>query len=226
MKFLIIQIWDSHCHNGPAFSEIAKITSKSTKEYCEFHGYDYLFMDKNPDPTRQISWGRSYLVKKNLDKYDWIWCIDSDLMIMNHTIKLENIVDDYDVIVSARQGKIENINTGSILWRGGMVSECLLNTLYRDEEFPNKGYWEQSALIKVIQNDKDWLRSIKIVKPRLINAFYHFWFPEDNYQHGDFVVHLAGSGNNYRFNELQKFEKLIIRPLKNIDIPIISQEYN
>jgi hypothetical protein len=229
MKFLIIQIWDSHCHNGPAFAELAKITSKSTKDYCELHGYDYFFMDKNPDPSRQISWGRSYLIKEKLKDYDWILACDCDLMIMNHTIKLEHLISDkHSVVVAANEGNIDRINTGSILWKNSLFSYQLLDKMYEDEEFANKGYWEQSTLIKLIKNQPELLEKIKIVSPRLMNSFYHFFFENENsnYKHGDFCVHLAGSGNNYRFNELQKFEKLIIKPLSNIDIPIISLQYN
>ena len=229
MKFLVIQIWDSHCHEGPSFSEIAKITTQSTKEYCELHGYDFIFLDKNPDESRHISWGRSKLIRDNLDYYDWIWAIDSDLMIMNHTIKLENIIDNnYDVIVAANENKIDRINTGSILWKNSAFSRRLIDDMYKDEEFPNKGFWEQSSLIKQIKSSGYLLQNIKIVSPRLINSYYHFFFTKENnnYKHGDFVVHLAGAGNTYRFNELKKFQQYIIKPLKNIDIPIISVEYH
>ena len=231
MKFLIISICDSHCHNGPAFTEIAKIANQSAKEYCELHGYDYLFLNENPDPTRQISWGRTFLVKQNLSKYDWILCIDSDLMIMNHTIKLEYLIDNnYNVIVAANERNINRINTGSILWKNCKKSEWMIEEMYKYEEFANKGYWEQSALIKLIGVFPSLLLdSIKIVCPRHMNSFYHFFFKNEvdsNYKHGDFCVHLAGSGNNYRIKELNNFRKYIIRPIENIDIPIISLEYN
>jgi hypothetical protein len=217
MKFLIVTVYNNHCHNGPSFSEIAEITNESTKEYCGLHGYDYLIMDKNPDPSRQISWGRTFLVRENIGKYDWILCLDADIMIMNHTIKLEHLIDnDYHVIVAASDGKIERINTGSILWRASDCSSKIIEKLYADDEFPNKGYWEQSTLIKLIKKYPELLDSIKIVNPRWMNSHYHYWFGNENYQHGDFCVHLAGSDNDYRFETLKNLREYIIKPIKNI----------
>ena len=223
MKFLIVQINDSHAHNGPTFNELAKITNKSTKEYCELHGYDYLFLDKNPDPTRQISWGRTFLVKENFSKYDFILCMDSDAMIINHTIKLEHLIDErYSVIVAANEGKIDRINTGVILWQTTSFSEHLIDRMYLDGEFANKGYWEQSTLIKLILNNPELLKNIKIVHPRFMNGMYHYWFGSENFCHGDFILHLCGSDNDYRFNCLTEMSRYIIRPIPNIQelIPI------
>lgn len=218
MKFLIIQICDNNCHNGPPISEIAKISKKSTQEYCDFHGYDYLFLENNPDITRHISWGRSFLVKEYLKNYDWIWCIDCDLMIMNHSIKLEHIVDNkYDIMVcSNKNNEINHLNTGSILWKNGEFSHNLLEEMYKDGEFANKGFWEQSTLIKIIQDNPKLLNNVKIVSKRLINSFYHYWFGDENYQHGDFVVHLAGTDNDYRHETIKNLEPYIIKPIKNI----------
>jgi hypothetical protein len=217
MKFLIIQINDQNAHNGPRFTELAEITNKSTQEYCDLHGYDYLFLDENPDPTRQISWGRTFLVKQNFKKYDWILCIDSDLMIMNHTIKLEHLIDErYSVIVAANEGDVDRINTGSILWKTDPFSEHLISAMYLDNEFANKGYWEQSTLIKLIKEFPKLLDAIKIVNPRWMNSFYHYWFGNENYQHGDFCVHLAGSDNDYRHETLSRLKWSIIKPVNDI----------
>ena len=226
MKFLIIQISDNHCHYGPAFSELAKITRESTREYCELHGYEYLFLDENPDPSRQISWGRTFLTKEKLKDYDWILAIDADLMIMNHTIKLEHLIDErYDIVVAANEEKVESINTGSILWRTSRASEHIIDMMYEDLEFANKGYWEQSTLIKLLRSnvmilDKPLKERVKIVSPRWMNSFYHYWFLKENYESGDFCVHLAGSNNDFRHETLLKLKEFIIRPRTSIPVQI------
>ena len=231
MKFLIISISDSHCHNGPAFTEIAKITSQSTEKYCDLHGYDYLILDENPDTSRQISWGRTFLVKEYLKKYDWILYLDSGIMLMNHTIKLEHLIDErYDVIVAANEGKIDRINTGSILWKNSEASYHLIDMMYSDGEFANVGYWEQSTLIKLLKAnptllDKPLSDRVKIVSPRVLNSHYHFWFGDENYQHGDFLVHMAGQDNDFRIETLNKLREFIIRPIPGIQklVPIWSR---
>lgn len=217
MKFLIISIYDSYCHNGPTFSQLAKISHQSLIKYCDLHGYDYLLLDKNPDESRQISWGRTFLVEKYLKSYDWILCLDVDIMIMNYTIKLEHLISDkFDLIVAASQQKIEGINTGSILWKNSEFSFDLIKKMYEDKEYAIKGYWEQSTLIKLIQNNPNLLNNIKLVSPKLINSFYHYWFPNENYQHGDFLVHLVGCDNDYRFETLKNLQQYIINPINNI----------
>ena len=93
-------------------------------------------------------------------------------MIMNHSISLDMIVDNkYSVVVGAGNNKqVDHINTGSILWKNSDFSQSLLDRMFADDEFVNKGFWEQSALIKLIKNDSSLLDHVKIVDLRMFNA--------------------------------------------------------
>jgi len=217
MKFLIISISDCNCHKGPSFNKIAEITNESLIEYCGLHGYDYLIHNSNPDSSRQISWGRTFLLREKLKDYDWVYLTDSDLMIMNHTIKLEYLISDkYDLVASASNKDIDRINTGSILWKNSPFSHKLIDLMYADGEFANKGYWEQSTLIKLIKQHPELLNNIKIENLRMFNSHWHYWFGVENLQSGDFCVHLAGSDNDFRVETLQALKEYIIKPIPNI----------
>lgn len=220
MKFLITSINSTGFHKGPTFKELANITAPSIIDYCSLHNYDYKIFQENPLSDKEISWVKLFSAKENIQNYDWVWCIDCDLMIMNHTIKLEHIVDNnYDVMMTTSlDGNIDYLNTGSILYKNSKWTQKFLEDIYNDGEFDNKGYWEQSAIIKYWKNHPEERSHFKFVNKRLINSHYHYWWTktDENYQHGDFAVHLCGMDNDFRYETLKNLQPYIIKPIKNI----------
>lgn len=214
MKFLIISVFDDGCHHGPSFREISKISSRSIIDYCNTHGYDYKIESQDLDKDRHISWSKLYLARKYLKDYDWVWCIDSDAMIMNHTIRLENVVDNnYDIIVALRENRVDSINTGSILYRNTDWNRDFMGEMYKQEEFKHSMFLEQSALQKLFLLDSENLakKHIKLVNHRLFNSYYHGWYPNENFRPEDFVIHLAGTSNDYRLKMFEFLRNYIIK---------------
>lgn len=215
MKVLVSSAYNNYCHYGPPFSDLAKISSPVIEDYCKSNNYDFIIksLTEEEEMDRNASWWKLVNIAENLEKYDWGWSIDIDGLIMNHNIKIEDIIDNkYDILVAARDGKVENINGGSILYKNSYWTNLFLKKMLDCEEFRMKGFWEQSTLIKYWnENIMDCQNHIKLVNHRLINSFYHCWFKEQNFKMGDLFVHFVGSNNDYRYDTMKKFEKFIIR---------------
>ena len=50
MKFLLITLYDNNTHNGGTFKQVHDLTVKSKEDYCKYHGYDLLVIDKSLQP--------------------------------------------------------------------------------------------------------------------------------------------------------------------------------
>lgn len=220
--FLIISVNDSGSHNGPTYSEIARITSKSIIEYSQVHGYYYAIHDTDLDISRPASWSKPYLTRKYLeDGYNFILNWDSDVMVINQNIKLENFVDhEHDVFITCYQNNIDHLNTGAIIYRNSPFTRDLLGEIYDSSKYPIAGpnvFYEQSALISYYKNHPEKQSRFKMIPVRSINSHFHAGFNDPkwnvNYVHGeDLCVHAAGTDNNFRYETFKELGNWIIKP--------------
>jgi hypothetical protein len=101
------------------------------RQYAARNGYGVIWEDDSvvlPSAGRTPHWGKIVALAKWLPHYDWIWWLDADAVIMNHSIPLESIVDRYanDETVDGRRVHLlicreepaSTFNTGSMLLRG------------------------------------------------------------------------------------------------------------
>jgi len=210
------------------FKEIADITQSTIEEYCKIQGYDFFIQTKDFDHSKGIGFERIKIALEKLQNYDWLWYLDIDTMIMNQTIRLENIVDEnYDIIISKnpKNKLITEINIGSILIKKTEWTRNFLEHINNLDEYYHHDWKSQQAIIDYINitHSQEVEKHIKLVNPRFFNSFYHEWFLEENFQIGDFVLHPAGSSNDYRirlFNEMKN--KIIKKPKDSFAI----QPYN
>jgi len=199
-KILIYTFADANQHHGCAFNELLKVTNISKEQYCKTHGYDFYCRTDNFKTPNSLGWERFQIICDFIDQYDWLFYIECDAAIVNHTIKLENLIDDnYDIII----GKVSNtkdhiqVNSGVFLVRCSEWSKNYFNSINKSEVY-SKYTDSQQFLISEINNKNEIKNHFKIMHLRFFNSYYHEWHPEDNYQHGDFVLHLAGTSNSYR----------------------------
>ena len=88
MKFLIFSYYNKLAHHGCSFDELAKTTIPTYKEYCEKHGYDFYCKTQNFTEGRTVGWSKFEIFLENMDKYDWMFYVECDSMLMNQTIRL------------------------------------------------------------------------------------------------------------------------------------------
>jgi len=214
-KFLIFTYHDEMLHGTKSYKDVAELTMPSKIDYCKTHGYDFYAKENDFDFSRRVNWERVpmfiNLIKEK--KYDWLWFLGTDCMIMNHTIRLENIIDDnYDMIIaSSSDNKIE-VNTDSWLVKCTDWSLDFLERINSNIELYHHPWCEQQAVINEL-HDNEIKKHFKIVHTRYFNSYYHAWYPDLNFKFGDFVIQAAGHDNDYRveiFNELK--DKIIKIP--------------
>lgn len=229
-KFLVFSYHNENRHHGRTFKEIGELTRASKEEYCQVHGYDFYLKDSNFDYSKRQGFERWDIFLDKIKDYDWLWYIEADLMIMNQTIRLENLIDDkYDFIIgeSNSNGEIKEVNNGSILIKKSDWSLSFLKHIDSLKKYYHHPWATQQAIIDYINitHPEEAKEHIKIVPLRYFNSYYHEWHPQHNFQMGDFVLHAAGSSNDYRFalfNEIKNYiiktpkEKIKIKPFLNI----------
>lgn len=213
MKFLVFTYHDEMLHGTKSYKDVAELTMPSKIEYCNTHGYDFAYKDNDFDFSRKVNWERVPMFIDFIKKggYDWLWFLGTDCMIMNHTIRLENIIDNnYDMILaSSNHDKIE-VNTDSWLVKCSDWSLNFLEKINKNISLYHHPWCEQQAVIDELHNP-DVMKHFKIVSTRYFNSYYHAWFPDFNFQFGDFVIQAAGHNNDYRVKLFQELQHKIIK---------------
>lgn len=212
---------------GQAYHSAVQASIKNKKEYCLLHGYDFICCDYSLDPTRHPAWSKILVLLETLSKnYKWVFWTDSDSLIMNFSIRLEELIDeDYDFIICGDKNIIDlneltvpgwkemaihvpNICTGEFLLKNSDWSRLFLQKCYGLKEFITHPWWEQAAMMDILAKDGtgECLSKTKIIPYRLLGSFPQGHsagntFVPVEYKEGDFIIHFAGTRN---LNELQQ----------------------
>lgn len=213
-KILIFTYHDEMLHGKTSYKDIHNLTSPSKEEYCKIHGYEFFVKDSNFDFDRKVNWERvpmfiNFIKQK---KWDWIWFLGTDCMIMNQTIRLENIIDDnYDMILANSSNSKIEVNTDSWLIKSSDWSLNFLETINKRTDLYHHEWCEQQAVIEEIEKNEGVKKHFKLVHTRCFNSYYHAWFPEFNFKFGDFVIQAAGHNNDYRLELFSELKDKIIK---------------
>lgn len=112
-------------------------TCKNTSEYCIRQGYDFHVFTSR-DESRHPSWSKIFHAKKILPYYDWIFCMDADSVITNHTKRLEDYLNtDKSFITTFDDNKI---CAATYFIKNDEFNRKFLDTLYN---YPNASSFPQ-----------------------------------------------------------------------------------
>ncbi|KAI9004846.1 galactosyl transferase GMA12/MNN10 family-domain-containing protein [Phycomyces nitens] len=184
----------------------ATLSALNKRAYCLEHGYSFVarsaeFAQQALRNDRKTVWGKIDAVEKVLPKYEWIFWMDMDAVVMNPNQTLETVLKDVrkrypkgtsvfdssvDLIV-ARPGHDPMINAGVFLMRNTPWAMQFL----RDLQAMTKWYftgpsYEQGAMWELLQRPEHADHVFLLDRDdHTFNTFPEF------YQPGDFVVHFA-----------------------------------
>lgn len=214
MNILVLQNYD----NG--FKEVGDITSRINEEYAQKHGYQFVcYRRRHPEVEKngicvvmdKILWCRDLFL--NNKEVEYILFIDSDAIILNHTIKLESIIDEnYDFIFTR---DVNYWNTGTYIIKNSDWSIKLLEWIWEHRlHEKNQTQLEQLLLGKYIDNFG--LDHIKVVSQGTMNSYPYtaYGYPaniEGDYKHGQFICHFPAMHN---WQRKEFFNKLIPNIIK------------
>jgi mannan polymerase II complex MNN10 subunit len=171
---------------------LAELTTPGKQAYCKKWGYDFVCREGVIDPERPPAWSKILLLRQLLNKYEWLFWLDADAMIMNPEIPLDRFIDDrYSMIVA----KLESsdlfgdlhLNTGSFFIRSDDHARQMLDTIYQQSQYITHPCWEQKAFIELFVDQDRFRQRVKVsLVPTRFNAI------ANNYAKGDFVFHALG----------------------------------
>ncbi len=233
MNIIILSVHDA------TFQPIANLTVPHMIEYCQRHDYK-LKIDNCVDavdtsskqPFQHIINHRKLMLIKNhilSQKYDWVFWLDTDALIMNMTIKLEYFIDNnYDLIIGEDWN---GINAGVFFIKSCQASVDFIDSCiqYKPTQFDKERtpYWwwpsEQCAITRCIN-----MKRTRIVHHSLFNGYIiepnstNMWpqydigpfdknFKPKVFTHGDFIIHFVSYDIPHKVAQISHYIKKIIR---------------
>ena len=247
------------CHdiNYAPLAELTLYDNKKT--YCEKHGYalfDSTDLGESLADGRKMhcalppiandcipgGWGKIYTMKAAMEKYphsEWIFNIDTDAMITNMTIKIEDIVRRVDpnsmmhIIIPA---DINGINCGVMLVRNSAIGKAFLDTVIAGMPLYRNWYMFENQLIQdlflgthveedgVKNTGTFWGRVGKIIPQRIMNSYDYKNHPklktrpnfndilgtDGQWQKGDFVVQWPSTDLAFRLKIAPIYKELCV----------------
>jgi len=201
MKLLTLAI-------GEDFRKSLTKALDSKKRYCEKRGYEYILGDeKFWDREKPIPWSKiPFLldVLKNSSDGEFIFMSDADVYITNMDFDIEKSIvtllpENKDLLMTI--DSCGHINDGNILIRNSEWSRGFWKRVYEQTDLLYHPWWENAAVIKLLELNKDDLNKTEITNNcRLFNAYIQGLQGMPLWQPGDFLVHFAGIYDVRRMN--------------------------
>ena len=201
MKLLTLAI-------GEDFRKSLTKALDSKKRYCEKRGYEYVLGDeKFWDREKPIPWSKiPFLldVLKNSSDGEFIFMSDADVYITNMDFDIEKSIvpllpENKDLLMTI--DSCGHINDGNILIRNSEWSRGFWKRVYEQTDLLYHPWWENAAVIKLLELNKDDLNKTEITNNcRLFNAYIQGLQGMPLWQPGDFLVHFAGIYDVNRMN--------------------------
>jgi hypothetical protein len=216
-----IILLDAH---NPNYDHVWQISHPNKLSYCNKHGYtfvSYQFGTLDP-PQRTPHWGRVLGIQKYLPECDWLFYLDTDIIIMNDTIRIERFVDEKYNLIIGPEAYDPHISTSGMLfknceWSFDFLKYWWTQTHYIDHPYyttPEQDhgatgglgglYFEQSAFHFLYDTREDYRAVIKTVPRKWFNSI-----DIDNgptfYTPGDFLVHFPGDSTARKVYKMQSY---------------------
>jgi len=209
MKLLTLAI-------GEDFRKSLGKALNSKKEYCKKRGYEYILGDeKFWDREKPIPWSKIPFLLDVLTKTkdgEFIFMSDADVYITNMDFDIEKSIvpllpENKDLLMTI--DSCGHINDGNILIRNSEWSRDFWKRVYEQTDLLYHPWWENAAVIKLLELNKDDLNKTEITNNcRLFNAYIQGLQGMPLWQPGDFLVHFAGiydvNRMNYFINEIEQ----------------------
>lgn len=197
--------------SGTEYRKIVTPGIENKKKYCELHGYDFIVCEETLDSSRSPSWSKVLLLNKLMENssYKWLFWTDADSLIMNHSIRLEDLIDErYNMVITV---DFASICAGEFFMKNCEWSRQFLKIIYGHTECIHHRWWEQCAMIEELKINPSHYAYIKLFPQRIMNSFPKEQFPhvgsQSIYQTGDFIFHFAGTNLELLNTLMQKYSQ-------------------
>jgi len=211
------------------YQPLADLTSK--KRYCDKHGYNLYDDDGTkmpqlkfkaglppiPDGYLPIGYAKFFSIKSALREFpttEWVFFTDTDVMITNLSIRLEDLVKDADDIHFMISGDLNGLNVGNFLIRNSEIGIGFMNNILSSMPLYKHYYMFENQYIQdclvgthlteqgVKNGGSLWNMVSRICPQRVLNSYDYSGHPKlkhrnpvDIFGHngqwmpGDFLIH-------------------------------------
>lgn len=182
---------------GEAYKAKVELGTASKKDYAEATGMKLEAVEEMPPGLnlegRPMSWARILLFKHYLEKYEYIFYVDGDTILLNDTFAPEMMLvlmqEQHKMLVCQDQN---GQNLGVMLIKRSPELIALLDRMWACTYCINHMWWENKAFIDLYAKHEDVRKIVRVIpKPYtpIINAYVN------NYKSG-WLIHFAGIRND------------------------------
>jgi hypothetical protein len=142
MKLLVLQNYDV------GFASVAELCCPSVAAYAARHGYAYLCF-RGKYSGLSTAWDKLFLAERMLDAHDFVWTVDSDILILNPELKIADLIDpDFDVNICGDgcDDHPWSVNTGSVVWKSTRWTRWFLQRVAHEGHSSPPHLWEQPRI--------------------------------------------------------------------------------
>jgi hypothetical protein len=208
------------------YQSLADVTLEQNKrKYCELHGYPLVTMtDGWLYERKAIGFDKITVIRDALKKYpdaDWIFFSESDAMITNFKIKLEQFTDErFHFILPA---DINGTNCGNFMLRNSEIGLAFLNSIECAGSIYKNHPMYENQYIQDCVTGTHWRSVIKVVPQRLFNSYDYSTMPRyahvehkdaigvnGQWQSGDFMIHFADRNLDERIQLATRYLEKVI----------------
>jgi len=203
--------------SNSAFAPVSEITHPILAEYASRHGYDLFRTNQDVGWQRSIVWDRYRILSDFCDRYDVLVHIDSDVLITNLNIRIEDLLPDKEQIVLAdcmcEDGK-RRLNDGIAIFKTSPYMKWLLGECYAAPE--SSPILCGQDVLQARHNSGKLEGKLKVERQKAMNSFLYAEYGMSpltvgNWSKGDFVLHLPGISNHRRVEILREKVEEIVR---------------
>jgi hypothetical protein len=208
---------------------------QSKREYARRHGYTFIEGGEECwDRSRPIPWSKFPFLLKHLDDYDYLFCSDADVILLNPDIRLEDAV--IPLLPAAKDllwtlDACGHYNNGHMLLRGKSAwIRDFFTRCYAQTELMYHVWWDNAAMIKLFQ-------SVPTDEARIETCREHWKFnsyifgPTDRaddtttrlFVPGDFLVHLAGVYDPWNMYRFMMYIRHCVKHCRPLDVALLNQ---
>ncbi len=205
------------------FEPISSLTIPVFKEYCFRLTYEFIFCKERLSDRHPV-WDKIALIQKVLDQnlpFDWYMFADTDLLIMNHTIKLENFIDDNVDFIGCND--CHAYNAGVFFFKNNEFNKDFFSKVWNinqndhrlDGRF-NMTQGEQKAMAAIMNDQPNKEQHFKMVSQKQFNCYDYTLYnrlasTEGQFEMGDFIIHFPGLSLGDRVRHIREYKEKIIR---------------
>jgi hypothetical protein len=134
--------------------ELLAEAAPTTVAYAARYGWDVVLSSESLT-ERPASWAKVVLVRELMQRYEYVFWVDADAIIVDLSRDLLAEIDDSADVWFARHPQERDpdatvLNAGVFVVRSSPFAESLFATVWEAERFVDHNWWENAALLDLL----------------------------------------------------------------------------